>query len=429
VSGRRILQIASLPAIALVALAVVPTVLKIGGGDEVPVVEVRSESFARQVHAEGNLSAVKATPLSPPVSVRTPMNIAWLAPDGSRVSAGDVVVRFDPTDMEKNLEDGQADRSTAEQQTGKRQVQRDGMLDNLDRDARLAGRELEYAQEFQSKDPTIYSRSEIIESEIDEDLAQRRQEKAEGSRDIQGELAQADLDLLAIEKRKAELKIAEARDGLRSLEVEAPHDGILVFQRDWNGELPKVGDSVWPGRPLAEIPNLDEMEAEVFVLEADGGGLADGLPATVFLEAQPDRTFSAEIKKVDALAKPRMRGTPVQYFAVTLALERTDPEIMKPGQRVRAILTLDVMDDVLVVPRQSVFDEDGKKIVYRRNGSGFEPVEVTLGPSAPGRVVIEEGLEAGDVVALSDPTRTEEETSREKDNGNGSGPPGVGGAP
>ena len=160
--------------------------------------------------------------------------------------------------------------------------------------------------------------------------------------------------------------------------------------------------------------------------ELDPAEIPNFTKLKTFLEADDFR--SAEVKKVDALAKPRMRRTPVQYFAVTLALERTDPEIMKPGQRVRAILTLDVLDDVLVVPRQSVFEEDGKKIVYRRSGSDFEPVEVTLGPSALGRVVIEEGLEEGDAVALSDPTRAEEEKSREGGNGNGAGPPGVGGA-
>ena len=33
--------------------------------------------------------------------------LAWLAPDGSHVKADDVVIRFDPTAMEKSLVDGE----------------------------------------------------------------------------------------------------------------------------------------------------------------------------------------------------------------------------------------------------------------------------------------------------------------------------------
>ena len=137
----------------------------------------------------------------------------------------------------------------------------------------------------------------------------------------------------------------------------------------------------------------------------DAGGLAVGVPARVVVESRPDRDFAATVDAVDALAKPRVSWVPVQYFGVTLALERTDPGVMKPGQRVRAVLTLDGRKDAIAVPREAVFEKDGKKIVHRRSGWGFEPVEVVLGPVAIGRVVIDKGLSPGDVVALRDPER------------------------
>jgi hypothetical protein len=45
--------------------------------------------------------------------------------------------------------------------------------------------------------------------------------------------------------------------------------------------------------------------------------------------------------------------------------------------------------------------------VWKKDGKGFSPVEVTLGPAALGRVVIEKGLGENDVVALRDPTAPE----------------------
>jgi HlyD family secretion protein len=391
-------------ALCVAGLAAIPFFRGLGRPGDVPVAEAARGDFGRRVQAEGNLKAVKATVLTAPIEAAGPLKIAWLAPDGSRVGSGDVVIRFDPTDAEKNLVDGEAERQTAENRITGRRAEGDGTQRNLDRDADVAGLELKYAREFQSKDPEIFSRTEIIESQLDESLATRRKDNAVAVRGIRDRLTKVDLDLLAIERHKADLKIGQAKKGLTALEVRAPHDGILVFKREWRG-IPKVGDTVWKGQPLAEIPRMDAMEAEVYVLEADAGGLAVGLPARVTVESRPDRSFEAKVAKVEALAKPRVNWVPVQYFGVTLELARTEPEFMKPGQRVRADLILDARKGALSVPREAVLEKDGKKVVYRRHGWRFEPVAVTLGPSALGRVVIEKGLEAGDVVALRDPTR------------------------
>jgi HlyD family secretion protein len=168
-----------------------------------------------------------------------------------------------------------------------------------------------------------------------------------------------------------------------------------------------------PGGPL-EIPDLSAMEAEVFVLEADASGLEVGKPATVVVEAHPDNAYQATIRRVDAVAKTPVRGSPVQYFGVTLELAQTDPAVMKPGQRVRATLHLAELDDALVVPRQAVFHEDGESRVWVRNGDRFEPRRVETGAASMGLMVITAGLREGDVIALRSPgpgVAGEEETA------------------
>ena len=110
----------------------------------------------------------------------------------------------------------------------------------------------------------------------------------------------------------------------------------------------------------AEIPLLEAMEAEVFVLEIDASGLKEGQPAAVTIEARPDRRFAGKIRLVDKLAKPRQDGSPVQYFAVVIELEETVRELMKPGQRVSAVLTL-ADEDAVVVPRQAVINRGKTK--------------------------------------------------------------------
>jgi HlyD family secretion protein len=405
---RRLLRIAlPLTIFAMVlVLAGLGLVWSWGGTGSVPVAEVARGDFVHRVVAEGVLEAEQATLLTPPrLEGISQMKIAWIAEDGIQVEEGDVIVRFDATEMEKELFSGQSERSKALSRREQKEVEETAALENLGRDADLADLQLEYARAFQPKDDEIFSRAEIIESEIDETLAMQRKSHASGIQTIRRDLSEVELELLDLERRKADITIERAESGLAELELRAPHAGILVLSRD-DGEVPQVGAMVHWRRPIAEIPQLEAMKAAVYILEADAGGLRPGIPVEVRLEAHPGETYVGSVRQVAAVAKRRSRYSPVQYFDVEVALERTDPAKMKPGQRVRTTLFLQNLEDVLTVPREAVFDgEDGAKLVYRRTRGGFEAVEVELGAAALGRVVVEAGLTEGDVIALVDPER------------------------
>jgi multidrug efflux pump subunit AcrA (membrane-fusion protein) len=407
---------------ALLALgAFVPLAGSLGDVSDVPVFRVEKQDFVLRVPAQGNLQAVRATPITVPMGVPGPFRIGWLAPDGSRVRAGDVVIRFDPSEIEKRLANAEDDLAETRLKMSKEQIEGSAELRKLERDAEMARVELENARQFQKKDEVIFSRADIIESDIDQELAQEREKHARGARKTRQSLSGTEQGLLAIQMRQADMKIQLARAALTALAVTAPHDGVLVLKRDWRGETPRVGDDVWNGQPLAEIPDLSTMQAEVFVLEADAGGLKPGKPASVVVESDPTVSYGAKISRVDALAKPRLRGSPVQYFAVSLTLDRTDPRVMKPGQRVRASLLLEERKDTFLVPRQAIAETEGRMVVYKQSGGRFEPVEVKLGPSGMGRVVIESGIAVGDVLALRDPTRPADAPVEEAPT-NGKGP-------
>jgi len=371
---------------------------------ELPLCEVTRADFVREVHGEGLLVAADATSLGPPVNVRRPLKIAWLAKDGSRVASGDVVIRFDPTDFEQELREGLHEVAMTDTRITSRTVRDEGNRKNLVRDADVASLELDYAKRFPSKDETIFPRQEIIEAEIDEGLARKKKSHAQSAGESHGLLAATELDLLAIERRKSEMKVQQAQELLDALIVKAPHDGIFVIGNQW-GRPFEVGQMVFRQSTVAEIPKPEILEAELYVLEADAGGLVVGLEAMITLESSPDRRVAATVTQVASLAQRRNHRVPIQYFRMVLELAQTEQEWMKPGQRLRATVAVDALEQVLTVPPQAVFDVDDSKVVYVRRGSGFEPVEVELGPASPGKLVIESGLEEGDRVALRDPTR------------------------
>jgi RND family efflux transporter MFP subunit len=378
-----------------------------GQSNEIATMTVEPSRFTRRVGAEGTLKAVKATPISAPQNATAPLKVSWMAEDGSLLRKDDVIVRFNATDFENLLLTGREDRSTASNKLTKANSAATATRKNLGRDARVAEGDLEAARRFKYDDAEIFSRYDRIESEVDQDLAGNRKVHAQDVLLIRDNLARVERDILSIEDRKAGLKIKQAEEGLQALQVLAPHDGILVLTRNWRSDMPRVGDTMWRGQPIGEIPDLGSMQAEVFVLEADAAGLAVGQKATLFLEADSHTTFQGTVKSVDKVARPRVPRHPVQYFGVTVEIEKTNPRLMKPGARVHAVLEVENQKNAVAIPRQALFEKEGKKIVYRRKDKTFEPVEVTIGSSSAGRVVVTKGLQKGDEIALEDPQKEE----------------------
>jgi HlyD family secretion protein len=380
--------------------------------DDIATYKVEPTTFTRRVGAEGTLKAVKATPITAPEAATAPLKVSWMADDGALLHKGEVIVRFDATDFENLLLTGREDRSTASNKLVKTSSAASATRKNLGRDAHLAQSDLDAAKQFKFDDAEVFSRYMRIESEVDQALASDRKLHAEEVLGIRDNLARVDRDLLSIEDRKAGLKIKEAEEGLQALQVVSPHDGILVLTRNWRGDMPRVGDTMWRGQPIGEIPELASMQAEVFVLEADAAGLAVGQKATLFLEADSRSTFTGKIKSVDKVARPRIPRHPVQYFGVTVELQKTNPALMKPGARVRAVLEIENQKNAVAIPRQALFEKEGKKLVYRKHDDRYEPVEVTTGSSSAGRVVVMKGLKKDDEIALEDPTKTDEHETR-----------------
>ena len=375
---------------------------------DIPTFRVEAVRFARRVTADGNLKSTKATPLSAPTDAPGQLKIAWVVPDGALVKKDEVVVRFDPTDFETQLLAGREDHDSAGNKLYKTNSEASTTRTNLRRDAHQAGDELLAARQFKFDDAEVFSRFQRVESQIDETLAGHRKEHAEGVLGVRDKLSAADRDLVSIEQRKADLKIRNAEQGLHALEIRAPYDGILVLRTDWRGDVVRVGDSLWPGSPIGEIPDLNSMKAEVFVLEADAAGLAVGEKATLSVEGKPGSMIRGKISQVDKLARPRFPRVPVQYFGATITLDHTDPALMKPGARVRAVLDVENRDSAFSIPRQAIFEKQGKKLVYRKRTGGFDPVPIEIGSSSSGRVVVTKGLAKGDEIALRDPTEEKE---------------------
>lgn len=371
-----------------------------GGAGELQLWRMEPRPFLHQIRAEGLLRAARSQKLNVPGSADQALRLAWLADDGQPVAEGEVVARFDRQPIDKQLTDGRRNLQKAELEGRRLEGEDTVARGNLATARGAAELEREFSQKFQKKEEQVFSRRQITESSIDQELARVRSESAADALGSQQRLARTQAELVEITKRKAAFEIETARKGLEALEVRAPHAGLFLRTRYGRGDRLEPGGQMWPGMPVGELPLAGELQAEVYVLEADAGGLAEGQEAEVRIESQPDRLYAAKITRVDASARPRFRGSPVQYFAVTLSFDEPLAVSGKLGQQVSARLVVDRRDAALVLPRQAVSQAGGKSWAQVSRGGRVERVELKLGPAAAGQVVVESGLAAGDLVVL-----------------------------
>src|SRR6185295_14319968 len=101
-----------------------------------------------------------------PSDVPFTLRLTWLAPDGSVVKKGEVVARFDDLELKTRLANAEADRAVAAAKKTKEALMLETATQDRLRTTAAARRELEMTQTFARRDTEIFSRDQIIESEI-----------------------------------------------------------------------------------------------------------------------------------------------------------------------------------------------------------------------------------------------------------------------
>ncbi len=121
----------------------------------------------------------------------------------------------------------------------------------------------------------------------------------------------------------------------------------------------EVGELAAPGRNIAVLVDMNDLELKVYLPEAVIGNIKLNDPARVRVSAFPDRYFEARVKRVEQRAQftPRDINMPEErvrmVFGVVLALANPDGHL-KPGMPVDTWIRWDTSrewPEHLVVPR------------------------------------------------------------------------------
>tara|TARA_B110000091_G_scaffold213319_1_gene262322 strand:+ start:321 stop:1523 length:1203 start_codon:yes stop_codon:yes gene_type:complete len=369
----------------------------------IPLYEVIQTPFSIEVEGFGEIEAAQSQKIMTPG--RRAMTISWLKDENTYVEKGEVIARFDAQQILKDSRDEELQLMLLAQDIVKSNAQQKQAKQDIDSDQSFVKYEFDFTDRFAIDDLRVYSQLEIIDTLANRDFLEAKDDFLEWKETSIVEQHSNENAVLDIRKTGVETIFNRHQQALSSLEVISPFSGLLVYEKDRRGEKPAIGQSVFPGRPIAQIPNLDNMQASLFVQANDAIDLAKGLAVDIRLNAFPNKVFRGEISNVSGFPRSIERGNPVTYFEIVVKLLEQDKSMMQPGRKLTAKINVKAPTNQLVVPLQALHFEDGSTYVYLQDGNEFSKQSVVSGRKNLYLVEITDGLSNGDVIALSLPQK------------------------
>ena len=206
-------------------------------------------------------------------------------------------------------------------------------------------------------------------------------------------------------------RINDLKQDIERCELKAPVDGIIIYgdpdnRRIYYGQQIKVGSEWYGSNTIMTIPDLSAFEIDFNIAEEYRGRLTEGATADITVEAVPGLRMTGKLTKISKLARPRVEYDPSspKVFDGTVTPGANDPRLIS-GMTARVEIVTDQLKDVLQVPIEAVFNDDGKPVCYVRRTDGKpEKREVKPARSNDHFVEIADGLKEGEEVQLFVPS-------------------------
>jgi len=363
-------------------------------------IEVRRDDLVLGVETTGTLAAVDSAYVRPPeIPEMWNQKVAYLAPEGAEVRAGTPVLKLDDSELQKKLVEKLGEASTAQQELEKKEASL----------AQARGEDELHLAEAEAKQrksalkaqvpPELAASHELAEARADLDLAEREIAYVKEKMRLAAQRGVAERAELTAKRDRALGRVAEIRRQIEQMTVRAPRAGTVVYVGDRRGEKKKVGDSVWEGEQVIEIPVLSRMRADAFVDEADAGRIAVGQAVHLRLDAHPEILFTGRVVSIHTAVEQKSDAERQKVVGLSVALDRTDPLRMRPGMRFQGMVETGRASRLLLVPSEAVLATASGPLVYRKTLLGIEAVKPRLGRRNGQAVEVLSGLAPGDRVA------------------------------
>ena len=331
--------------------------------------QVAQGEIVAEVMGTGTLEAKVQTI----VSTKIPGRILDMRVDqGDQVRAGQTLLQLDDSEFRQQVEIARSALDAAK-----------ATVERMQADAVRSQAILEQSRIEYRRRESLFASKSIAANEID-----KRKEELK--------VAEADLEktkAAVVESRKnlvvaqntVDYQLARLGDTL----IAAPFDGLII-RRDRD-----PGDVVVPGTSIFLLISTQSLWVRTWVDETEMQRVTEGQTARVVFRAEPETSY---IGKVVRLGRETDRET--REFLVDVEIERL-PRNWSVGQRADVFIETAHKDGVTIVPSQLIVRNQGEiGVIANREGRAvWQPVKTGLRGHA--QVEIVAGLSPGDIVVYN----------------------------
>jgi RND family efflux transporter MFP subunit len=198
----------------------------------------------------------------------------------------------------------------------------------------------------------------------------------------------------------AKAAVQEAETGVENTRIVAPFDGTVLNKNADIGEIVAPLAGAESSRAaVVTIADLNSLEVEADVSEANITRVSPGQPCEITLDAYPEYHYPGFVSKIVPTAD-RAKAT----VAVKIRFKSYDRRVLPEMSAKISFLPEgmgsgdQISKPVLTVPSASVATRNGKRVVYQVKEDRAVEIPVLVGQEMGGLVEIQGGLSAGEKV-------------------------------
>ena len=373
-----------------------------------PVAPARKGEFLVLIRARGELKAARSVQVYAPVVPQ--LRIAWLAASGSLIHQGDLMIKFDSSASEQQLQQKDAALRQAQATLDQAVAQSKITADQDKSDFADAQFNVEKAKLEVSKQE-IVGELQAAESRIDLGLCEQKLNVARATADLHAASDRSRIGSLTRVRDYNQNDVDITKQRISQMEIKAPITGFVGFSMNysqgWMNAKPfKVGDNVWAGMSLAEIPDLDTLQMEGKIEEIDRGRIFVNQDVRIHIDSLPELSIAAKIGQISPLAEATGNEyPPTRSFKAWAPISHPDPRL-RTGMNSGMDIIIQRIPNAISIPAKALFTHDGKPVVFVADGAHYRTVQVQLLARNPDEVAVS-GIPPGAMVTLVDVEKKE----------------------
>ncbi|MEI7500636.1 MAG: efflux RND transporter periplasmic adaptor subunit [Bacteroidota bacterium] len=371
--------------------------------------KVKQGSFPIEVTTTGELIAKSSEKIYGPPGLRQiqiwQVKIQDIIPDGTVVDSGQYVASLDRTEISNKIKDEETNLEKLESQMTKTRLDTSLEL----RSARDELINLKYALE-EKKITLEQSKYEppatVRQVEIDLEKGQRAFEQAEKNYKLRYQKAVANMQEVSASYNQAQRKLQQMTDVLKQFNVIAPKAGMVIYKRNWDGNKMGIGATVnaWEN-VVAELPDLSEMMSKTYINEIDISKVKTGQQVQIGIDAFPEKKFTGKVIEVANIGE-QLQNSNAKVYEVRIVVKEFD-SILRPAMTTKNKILTSVVDSVLYIPIEAIFNNDSVAFVYKKDGGSVVKQQIIVGQSNDNEIIIRCGLQKDDEILLVPPEKAD----------------------